>query len=253
MRRRLLLLAIASGCGSVSEGPDASSDDLGTLRQGCAVMLRMDDLGWRGFRSVTDTCGGRNGTPSGTIAVIPDSVRGRVGQFTGDGCITVADAPELRPASELTMSAWVLPTALDDINAYGVISKRVDMATQSAYNLYLWTENHAWVDIEGNDNRFPNGTQLANNVWTQLTVVFDGTRAPAQRVRVYVNGSFDVAAPEAAASIAPHTSPLQIGCLPSPSNQTMQYFVGLLDEVAIWTRALSDAEIVQWHGLTRPR
>jgi len=33
----------------------------------------------------------------------------------------------------------------------------------------------------------------------------------------------------------------------------MQYFVGLLDEVAVWTRALSDPEIAQWYTTTKPR
>jgi hypothetical protein len=84
-------------------------------------------------------------------------------------------------------------------------------------------------------------------------VVFDGTRAPDQRVRVYTNGTFDVAAAETAASIAPHTAPLRIGCMPSPGSGTMQYFVGLLDEVAIWTRALTDPEIAQWYTSTMPR
>ena len=263
MPRRLLVLALASlaslaalasGCGSVATPAPDAGDDLGSLRQGCAVMLRMDEPSWGGAGSVTDACaGGHHGTPSGTVATTADAVRGRAGRFQGDGCITIADAPDLRPASELTMSAWVLPTALNDIDAYGVISKRVDMATQSAYNLYLWTENHAWIDLEGNNDRFANRTMLANNAWTQLTVVFDGTRAPDQRVRVYTNGSFDVAAAETAASITPHTSPLHIGCLPSPGSQTMQYFVGLIDEVAIWTRALSDPEITQWYTATRPR
>jgi hypothetical protein len=255
MWRRLFLLAMASGCGSVSAPePDAGGDDLGTLRDGCAVMLRMDEAKWGGPGSVIDACGGgHHGTPSGTIATTADGARGRAGQFQGNGCIEIADAPALRPASGLTMSAWVLPTALNDIDAYGVISKRVDMTVDSSYNLYLWTENHAWVDIEGNNNRFANRTQLANNAWTQLTVVFDGTRPPDQRVRVYTNGSFDVAAPETAASIAPHTAPLRVGCIPSPSAGTMQYFVGLIDEVAVWTRALTDPEIAQWYTSTKPR
>jgi len=245
-------LAIASGCGEVATPPDAG-DELGSLRQGCAVMLRMNEASWSGAGSVVDACGGdHNGTPSGGIATEPNGVRGRAGRFDGTGCITIADAPELRPTTQLTMSAWVLPTALNDVDAYGVISKRVDMETQSAYNLFLWTEDHAWVSIEGNGDRFANRTPLVNNRWTQLTVVYDGSRAQAERVRVFVDGGIDVAGSEMAASIAPHTSPLQIGCMPSPSSQTMQYFRGSLDEVAIWTRALSDPEVGQWFTATKP-
>jgi hypothetical protein len=253
MQRRplLFLLAVLPGCGAVSED---GGEDLGTLREGCAVMLRMDEPSWSGPGSVIDACGGdHDGTPSGTIATTQDGVRGRAGRFLGDGCITIDDAPALRAGAALTMSAWVLPTALNDVDAYGVISKRLDMELESAYNLTLWTENHAWVDIEGKDNRFANKTQLVNNRWTQLTVVYDGARRDDTAVRIFVNGALDAHGPEAAASISPYTAPLRVGCLPSPSNQTMQYFEGLLDEVAVWTRALSDAEITQWFEATRPR
>ena len=47
MRRRWRLLAMASGCGSViAPEPDAGGDEFGTLRDGCAVMLRMDEPSW---------------------------------------------------------------------------------------------------------------------------------------------------------------------------------------------------------------
>src|SRR5690348_3119933 len=137
MRRPLFLLALAAGCGTVESTPDAAGEDLGTLLQGCAVMLHMDEASWSGAGSVRDACsGGHHGTPSGGVTTVPDGVRGRAGRFPGDGCIEIGDAADLRPASELTMSAWVLPTALDDIHAYGVISKRTDMTVASAYNLY---------------------------------------------------------------------------------------------------------------------
>jgi len=254
MRQRLFLLALVAGCGSVGTPPtDSGGDDLGTLRQGCVVMLRMDEASWIGTGSVLDTCGGNHGTPSGTLGTAEDGVRGRAGRFQGDGCVTVADAPALRASSALSFSAWVRPSGLDGVNARGVLSKRVDMMAQSAYNLYVWTGNRAWVDIDGNNDRFANLTQLANNAWTQLTVVYDGARPADQRVRVYTNGAFDIAGAESAATIPPHNAPLYVGCLPSPSNQTMQYFVGLIDEVAVWNRALTDAEITQWYNATRPR
>ena len=36
------------------------------------------------------------------------------GVFDGNGRITVPDAPSLHPTTELTLAAWVYPTALPD-------------------------------------------------------------------------------------------------------------------------------------------
>src|SRR5262245_45603071 len=149
--RCLLVLAIC-GCGTVEDPPEVA--DLGALRPGCVLMLHMDEPSWGGTGSVRDDCGEHHGTPSGGITTVPDGVRGRAGRFQSDGCIEIGDAPDLRPGAALTMSAWVRPTSLNDSDAYGVISKRVDMTDRSAYNLYLWINNHAWVDIEGNNDRF---------------------------------------------------------------------------------------------------
>lgn len=251
MLRRFALLAVVSACGSVEEQGDAP-DELGAFRDGCGVLLRMNESTWSGADSVIDACGGdHNGTPSGSITPINDSVRGRVGSFPRNGCIEIADAPELRPSTALTMSAWVFPTGLDNLNAYGVISKRIDMDKDAAYSLFLWTGDNAWVSIEGNTNRFQNLTKLANQRWAQLTVVYDGSRAEAERARWFINGVFDVAGAETVTSIPPYTSPLKIGCLPiEDQDQDQQYFVGLLDDVAVWTRALSDSEVTQWHSMT---
>lgn len=251
MVRRMALLALVSGCGSVESKPDAQVPRmLGSLADGCGVLLPMDERAWGGAGSVIDECGGNNnGTPSGNINPTDDDQRGRVGSFLGNGCIEVADAPELRPSTAFTLSAWVRPTALNDSDAYGVISKRLDMEAQSAYSLFLWTEDNAWISIEGNDNRFQNRATLANDRWNQVTVTYDGARPAAERVRWYVDGLFDIAGAETAASIMPYTAPLKIGCLPSA--ETPQNFVGLLDDVAVWTRALSEAEITSWHALTK--
>jgi MSHA biogenesis protein MshQ len=259
MRWWLFALAAGSGagCGKV-ENPTADAPkvadapDLGTLRQGCVVMLHMDEPQWSGAPGeVLDDCGGDDrGTLMGTASTVPNGVRGRAGSFAGTGCIQIADSPALRAAGSLTMSAWVLPTAQDGDLAYGVISKRLDMASMSAYSLYLWVGFHAWVDLEGMDDRFEGNTAIANNAWTQLTVIYDGARPAAQRARIYINGSFDVSAPETATTLSAFTAPLSVGCLPSASGN--QNFIGQLDEVAVWNRALSDPEITQWYTATRP-
>jgi hypothetical protein len=39
---------------------------------------------------------------------------------------------------------------------------------------------------------------------------------------------------------------------PTAPTPTQQNFIGEIDEVVIWNRALTDAEITQWYTTTRP-
>jgi len=256
MHRWLLLLALGAGCGNVegtADAPIVATDVLGgTLRQGCVMALHMDEGAWSGATAeVHDDCGNDNpGTITGPANTVANGVKGRAGSLPGNACIDVLDATALHSTTGLTMSAWILPTALNGVDANGVISKRIASSTQAEYSLYVWTGNHVWVDLDGENDRFAGAAIISNNVWAQLTLVFDGTRSQGQRVRVYVNGSLDVTMAETSAELTPYTSTLHVGCMPATTTQ--QNFIGELDEVVIWNRALSDAEIVQWYTNTKP-
>jgi len=274
MQRQLLLLAILVGCGNVqgsapvdgaspSPGSDSGAESdptdvlRGTLRNGCVLALHMDEAAWSGAAGeVADDCGGDNpGSVSGLgTSTVDSGVHGRAGRFTGDGCIDIANASALHGTTGLTLSAWILPTVLDGgvNNANGVISKRTDSKVDSEYNLSVWLQDQVYVDLDGDNDRFNSSATIRTNAWTQLTLAYDGTLAVAQRARLYVNGSLDTAKQETSASLTPFTSTLHVGCMPAPAAGTQQNFVGKLDEVVIWNRALSDAEVQQWYANTKP-
>jgi hypothetical protein len=116
----------------------------------------------------------------------------------------------------------------------------------------VWLNHDAYVDLDGQDDRFPSRSAIALNTWTQVTVVYDGTQAVDQRAQIYINGMLDSAHSETSASLTAFTSALHIGCMPAPAMTLEQGFVGELDEVAIWNRALTALEIAQWNVNTRP-
>ena len=73
------------------------------------------------------------------------------------------------------------------------------------------------------------------NQWVYLTAVYK----KADGLRTYVNGNFDREVPISSASYAIiENVPLQIGCV----NQA-QCFQGLIDDVVIFEKALSESEI----------
>ncbi len=259
MHRRLVVLALTAGCGSVQNSgtpdgmpPDGSID----LARGCALKAQMDEASWPTTGSpVINSCGGAGGRLTGSVATpVSDAIRGRVGSFSGNACVDFTSTAALHGTTGLTMSAWVKPTGLNGVDSNGVITKRVDRMVQSEYALFVWTGDHVWVDL-GDMDRYSGTATLANGVWVQLTAVFDGTRPATDRVRLFINGVEDplqhAVIGNLGTTLPSYDSPVHVGCTPAPTTAmppTQQTFIGELDNVTIWNRALSDAEIAQLYA-----
>ena len=85
--------------------------------------------------------------------------------------------------------------------------------------------------VGGNRNVFTR-TALPINTWTHLAVTFDGAM-----IRIYVNG-VQVATQAQTGALTTSTSALMIG-----SNAFNERFIGRIDEVRVYNRALTVAEI----------
>jgi hypothetical protein len=252
MQRWLLLLAIVPGCGNVRPPPDAPPTI--DLARGCVMKALMDETSWAGPNPVQNACGTTAGSITGTGATtIVDPTRARVGSFSSNACVEFASDDTLHGGTGLTLSAWVRPTGLDGQTSNGVITKRIDKAVKSEYSLFVWTGNHVWVDL-GDTDRYSGTATLSNDVWTQLTAVFDSSRGSTDRVRLFINGVLDplqhATIGNLGATLPSYDSPLHLGCTPAPSAvpPTQQTFLGQLDNVTIWNRALTDDEIAQLYA-----
>jgi hypothetical protein len=268
MRRQLVLLALWAGCGNVndpgtadgrppSDAPTVTEVLTGSLRTGCVLALHMDEASWSGASAeVKDACGDDNpGTLVGQGNTVPNGVHGRAGSFSGNACVDIPNAETLHGTTGLTLSAWILPTKLNHgSDANGIISKRTSGNNQNEYSVAVWLNDHVYVDLDGETDRFPGVAAILENMWTQVTVVFDGSLGATQRARVYLNGTLDVATSETSTVLTKYPSTLHVGCMPAPTapEPTQQNFIGELDEVVIWNRALTDAEITAWYTATRP-
>jgi hypothetical protein len=154
--------------------------------------------------------------------------------------VSVPDANNLDNTSALTIAFWVKPTILDG-SPRGIVSKRTASGTQDAYSVFFYTGNKMYVDIDTGNNRFSTNTVFLTNTWYHVAVTYDGTLAPASRVHVYVNGVLDTTASETSASIPNYASSLTLGQL---GGNPTSYFAGSLDDVRIYNRALSAAEVL---------
>ena len=182
--------------------------------------------------TVADLSGnGNTGTISGAIW----TTSGKFGNalvFNGTSAqVTVANSASLRLTTGMTLEAWVYPTTAPT-GWRAIIDKNVDgyylMASTDVGNRLgaggMWTA--------GNQNTI-GPSVLPANIWTHLATTFDGAM-----VRVFVNG-VQVASQAQTTPLAPTTGTLQIGGDSYPT----EYFAGRIDEVRIYNRALTAAQI----------
>ena len=147
--------------------------------------------------------------------------------------VTVADATSLDLTNGMTLSAWVRPTTLGSWRQV-LLKERPGGLT---YGLYA----------TGKANNRPNATLTIGNVdrevnasaalpaatWTHLAATYDGSVA-----RLFVNGT-QVATRTQAGTLVTSTGALRIG------GNTIwgEWFAGTIDDVRVYDRALTVAEI----------
>jgi hypothetical protein len=127
----------------------------------------------------------------------------------------------------MTLEAWINPSALTGVWR-DVIYKGND-------NYYLEAESTSGKPATGGTFGAPLfGTAApALNTWTHVTGTYDGTT-----LRFFVNG-VQVSSRAQTGAIATSTNPLQIG----GDSIFGQYFLGKIDEIRVYNRALSATEI----------
>ena len=172
---------------------------------------------------------------NGTITNATRTTSGKYGkalQFNGtNALVTIPDAASLHLTTGMTLEAWVNPSAVN-ANWRDVIYKGNDN-----YYLEATSYNASRPDaglIAGGTYADAFGTAaLPANTWSFLTETYDGST-----LRLYVNGT-QVASTAHTGNIATSTNPLQIG----GDSIYGQFFAGLIDEVRVYNRALTAAQI----------
>jgi hypothetical protein len=176
------------------------------------------------------------GDDHGTISGAVWAGAGRHGgalQFDGvDDSVRIPDRAALDLTNAMTLSAWVRPSALGT-RWRTVLFK--EQPTHMTYALYAGASDgrptgQAYVGGQ-RDARGPSG--LALNTWTHLAATYDGAH-----LRLYVNGTV-VRTLAVTGNMTVSSGPLKLG-----GNAIWnEWFAGLMDDVRIYNRALSAAEI----------
>jgi hypothetical protein len=181
--------------------------------------------------TVADASGNGN---TGTISGATWTAQGRFGSalsFNGvNNWVSVNDASVLDLTTAMTLEAWVYPTTTTGVR--DIVMKE---GASDIYNLYArnWRGLPEANVLVGGSNRTAEGAVLAANVWTHVAGTYDGTT-----IRLYING-VEVANAQVSGVIAASTGPLRIG----GNSLWGEFFQGQIDEVRVYNRVLTQAQI----------
>lgn len=165
---------------------------------------------------------------------------------SSSGSVSILDNANLPTGSQLTFEAWVNSR---DTNTAGVryIGNHWDPGDSES-----WRIGQANNDIDVSMSLAQSGGALTSfkttgdafnsiNVWRHVAVVYDGSLAQADKVKVYIDGmrKSGTVTGTLPSTLQDSTAKLWLGSL----NGSQSAFPGLMDHVKLFNRALSPAEI----------
>lgn len=190
---------------------------------------------WAGDGNTNDTQGMNHGTLQNNAGFSPGLVN-QAFSFAGTtDFVHISNSPSLTINSPFTLEFWFVPTStVDPTNAAspGLFSKGMGDSVGLA-------NNDARLEIRGPIPRaFSLTDTWSAGVWHHVAVTFDTTA-----YAIYVDGALEAIQP-ATHSILNNNNHAQLGIIPGFScPPSCTAFNGLLDEVSLYSRALSLGEI----------
>ncbi len=228
---RLVVLATKSGTGGILIATDPGLTGYWKMDDGSGIEAR-DLSGW-----------GNNASLAGNRSWVA-GIKGFALSFDGSTTYgSVADQEGLNATTALTLSAWIKPQAQ---GAQDIIS-RATVGSVDGYSLSLNPTNASTKPgsvylqfneaSSGNTFRVDSDTRYPTdgNTWMHVAATYDGTA-----MRVYING-IEEESSLGPASIAANTVNLGLGAQGNGARK----FRGQMDEVRVYRRALSAAEITE--------
>ncbi len=186
--------------------------------------------------------------PIGTIRGKADWKTGKFGgalNFDGNTHVEISRGGNFERTEKFSYGAWVYPTSHEHMT---ILSRMDDAANFRGWDLYLG-EGKVFVHLihrwEGNAIRVNTKQPIETNKWTHVFATYDGS-SKVKGVKIYINGKpaeLDVTHDKLSDTIQTSV-PLRLGRR-SPGAP----FKGMIDDVRIYHRELSAAEVQQLAGL----
>jgi hypothetical protein len=195
-----------------------------------------------------DSVSNNHGTPINSLAYAPGRA-GQAFQFSGptpNGAtgVTVTDSDSLDFTNALTIEGWVNPTATHSSAAGVILSKgRLDTPSGQPYSIFY--TNQRLLFRLGNHLGFDDlsSNQIPLNAYTHFAATYDG-----MMMKLYVNGGLVNFKNTNIGTLVNSSFNLYLGY----SDFIALPFAGAVDEIALYNRPLSAAEIITIVNSTQP-
>ncbi len=217
---------------------------------------RMDDIAWGGsLGDVADSSGNSfdgqpfNGLRNSDIApAIPGSPGTcRYGEFDGNNdYIEIPHSASLNGSSALTYTAWIRPDSWSG-SIRQVMAKSVHEGGDGRAQMGIFSEDGDLKGrVETSDGRTDITTSLpaTDGSWTHVALVFNGTG-----LFIYTDGVLRNSASFSNRTLVQTNDPINIS---KQVGTSQYYFDGGIDEVRVYTSALSATEVGDVMAETRP-
>ena len=188
---------------------------------------------WKAEGDANDLIGTNNGVLVNGVSFTSGEV-GQAFSFNGNQYVDIADSPSLEITNTITVEAWI--NRFSTGSQHSIVEKYFCPAgggyafrVNSNDKLEFYTEDDCH-----NASNATGSTTLQANQWYHVVGLWDGSN-----IQVYVNGIIDGTF-SSTRNPKFGTTPLRIG---ARGDDTATRFYGLIDEVAIYNRALSANEI----------
>jgi hypothetical protein len=213
--------------------PDAGRD-AGLPTLGLVAHWPLDTIDGTSTRTTPDVVGGFDGEVRGTASIVPGTVDGAISLDGSSGFVRIPNAPELNFAGVITLAAWCRPRAIDGFRI--VVAHGTSFSPNGEVYLRLESDDYQAGSWDGGDHRAVSPIpQDDRDTWVHLAGVYDGTNW-----RLYRNGQeVDVDGNVGAVTVN------EVWAIGARSRSTAdRFFEGEIDDVRIYNRALSAAEIL---------
>lgn len=228
-----IFLVVLAACSS-----QRGVEQLGETRQALTGLVASYSFNEGAGTSAADGSGnGNTGTLNGAAWTTSGKYGGAL-TFNGTSArVDVADSASLDVATAWTVAAWVRPTSVSDWRTV-VMKEYSTSALGLSYALYASDgAGRAWAGFSTTSaTRSVEGGTITANAWQHIATTYDGST-----LRLYKDG-VQVTSGAASGNPAATTSALRIGGNAVPG--WGEYFAGTIDEVQIYSRALSASEVV---------
>ncbi|MEM6810915.1 MAG: LamG-like jellyroll fold domain-containing protein [Pseudomonadota bacterium] len=224
-----------------------------TVQDGLIGYWRLDETS--GTTAIDSSFNSNVGTLQDDLNFTPDSLTGVIDgglDFDGtDDAIRIPDDPVLNPINEITISAWVNFSISGDeqiivgkpfndgTHVTPFFSYSLQIMNSERPRLYLDTAGSGIVTLLGD-------TAIPENEWHHVVGTFDG-----QFLRMYFNGFADAAPNDLGSqtTLNVYNTPLYIGI----NGGDFEEYLGQLDDVRIYDRALTAGEVTRLYNAGRDR